>query len=61
MAEIRIASPYMNFNITGSASFENIEFTGEDLFAKATLNGVEMGYAGDLGMLAFLPIKKCLI
>ena len=31
--QIRLASPYSYFNITNVAHFENIEFTGEDMFA----------------------------
>mmetsp|Transcript_342 Transcript_342/g.467 ORF Transcript_342/g.467 Transcript_342/m.467 type:complete len:122 (+) Transcript_342:2101-2466(+) len=33
--EIRIASPWTSFNITNQVLFENIKFTGEDLFASA--------------------------
>ena len=43
-AQIRIAHPWTYFNITNSAVFKNIEFTGEDLFAKATFKGNEMGF-----------------
>jgi hypothetical protein len=32
-AQIRLASPHTYFNVTNFAHFENIEFTGEDLFA----------------------------
>ena len=35
-AQIRLANPHTYFNITNSARFENIEFTGEDLFAVST-------------------------
>ena len=35
-AKIRLANPHTYFNITNYARFENIEFTGEDMFAKAT-------------------------
>jgi hypothetical protein len=31
--QIRLANPYTYFNITNYALFENIDFTGEDLFA----------------------------
>ena len=31
--EIRVANTYTYFNITNFAQFENITFTGEDLFA----------------------------
>ena len=31
--EIRVANTYTYFNITNAAYFENIAFTGEDLFA----------------------------
>lgn len=58
-AQIRIANPYTYFNITNYASFENIEFTGEDLFAKATYNGEPMSFMDDLGILAFMPFTKC--
>ena len=58
-AQIRIANPYTYFNITNYASFENIEFTGEDLFAKATYNGESMGFMDELGILAFMPFTKC--
>ena len=34
-SQIRIAHPWTYFNITNHARFVNIEFTGEDLFAKA--------------------------
>ena len=37
--QIRIAHPWTYFNITNQALFENIEFTGEDLFAKVYKNG----------------------
>ena len=37
--ELRISSPWTNFNITNKAIFENINFSGEDLFAVATTNG----------------------
>ena len=43
-AEIRIANPYTHFNITGEAYFYNIEFTGEDMFASATVHGASMGF-----------------
>ena len=36
---IRIPSPWNFFNMTNWASFENIIFTGEDLFVNATNNG----------------------
>ena len=42
--EIRIASPYTYFNITNIAHFENIDFTGEDLFASALHNKATMGF-----------------
>lgn len=42
--QVRLSSPYSYFNITNVAHFENIEFTGEDMFAQATVNGVEMGF-----------------
>ena len=42
--EIRIASPYTYFNITNIAHFENIDFTGEDLFASALHNKAAMGF-----------------
>ena len=42
--QIRLASPYSYFNITNVAHFENIEFTGEDMFASATVSGAEMGF-----------------
>ena len=35
-AQIRISHPWTYFNITNQVQFENIEFTGEDLFASAT-------------------------
>ena len=37
-AEIRLSTPYTFFNVTNWAKFENIEFTGEDLFADAKYN-----------------------
>lgn len=60
-AQIRIANPYTYFNITNYARFENIEFTGEDLFASATYEGAPMGFMGDLGILAYMPFVKCQI
>ena len=47
------------FNITNMATFENIIFTGEDLFANATYNGKPFGYMGNYGLLATLPVTKC--
>lgn len=46
-SQIRISSPHTYFNITNFARFENIEFTGEDLFAKSTYDGSEMDFGGD--------------
>ena len=57
--QIRIANPYTYFNITSYMHFENIEFTGEDLFAEATLNEKEMGFMDKWGVLAFMPFTKC--
>ena len=46
-AQIRIANPYTSFNITNDAVFENIEFTGEDLFANITdSENEDMGFMG---------------
>lgn len=42
--QIRIPNTYTNFNITNHWTFENIEFTGEDLFAEAKLDNATMGY-----------------
>ena len=42
-------------------TFENIEFTGEDLFAEATLDGEEMGFMDQYGILAYMPFTKCTI
>ena len=42
--QIRISSPSSYFNITNVAHFENIEFTGEDMFAQATVSGAAMGF-----------------
>ena len=60
-AQIRLANPYTNFNITNSMTFKNIEFTGEDLFASAKLNGEEMGFMDQYGILAYMPFTKCTI
>ena len=45
--QIRLPNTYTSFNITNHAVFENIEFTGEDLFAEAKLDGAHMGYMGE--------------
>ena len=58
-AQIRISNPYTYFNITKTAKFENIEFTGEDLFASTKLNGFSMDFMGQYGILAFMPFSKC--
>ena len=60
-AEIRIAHPWTYFNITNHARFENIEFTGEDMLAKATHNGVAFEFMDQWGPLAFMPFKKCTV
>ena len=57
--EIRLSQPWTTFNITNKASFYNLVFSGEDLFANATLNGQPFSYMGNYGLLAFLPVKKC--
>ena len=61
-AQIRLANPNTYFNITKYARFENIEFTGEDLFAVATnRTGSLQGFMGNQGILAFMPFTKCSI
>ena len=44
-------------------SFENIEFTGEDLFASATYieSGTIHDFMGQWNLLSIMPFKKCKI
>ena len=58
-AQIRIPNPYTKFNVTNYMKFENIEFTGEDLFASVTFMEEEMGFMGQHGLLAYMPFEKC--
>ena len=55
--QIRIANAYTYFNITRYMLFENIEFTGEDLFAKE--NYGSNGFMSPWGAIGFLPSSKC--
>ena len=57
--EIRVSSPWTNFNITNQMQFENIIFTGEDLFASASY--LTYSSMGQWNLLAFMPFKKCKI
>ena len=58
--QIRIANPYTYFNITNYALFENIDFTGEDLFAEIT-RGSEGGFMQPWGAMGFFPSTKCTV
>lgn len=60
-AQIRIANPWTSFNITNQATFENIEFTGEDLFASAHWQTSTQTYniMGQWNYLAYMPFRKC--
>ena len=61
--QIRFANVYTTFNITNYMSFEDIEFTGEDLFARVEGDHGETYDGGwedlDQGILAFIPMRKC--
>ena len=61
--QIRVANTFTYFNITNFAYFENIEFTGEDLFATFAGSGTssiaDFGDENRWGPLAFLPRTKC--
>ena len=63
--EIRVANTYTYFNITNYAYFENITFTGEDLFASLVGDGpTYWGYTEgwtrySWGPLTFYPMTKC--
>lgn len=57
--QIRLANPHTYFNVTNYMRFENIEFTGEDLFAEAMYNDKPMGFMDQWGILAFMPFNKC--
>ena len=61
--EIRVANTYTYFNITNYAYFENIAFTGEDLFASLDTPGPWFyadGWARyRWGPLTYYPKTKC--
>ena len=57
--QIRISNPYTYFNITRYALFQNIDFSGEDLFAHA--NYATNGFLSPWGATAFFPVKKCTV
>ena len=65
--QIRISNTYTYFNITNFAYFENIAFTGEDLFAKLYQhNAIEAfehksTFNLEQGPLAFIPKTKCVV
>ena len=64
--EIRVANTYTYFNITNFASFNNISFTGEDLFATLVqrYDNVNSYTAYDKypqSALAFWPQTKCTV
>ena len=58
--QIRIANKYTLFNITNYALFENLEFTGEDLFASYT-DHMSTGFNYPQGVLGFIPSTKCTV
>ena len=73
--QIRMQNSFEVFNITHSATFENIEFTGEDLMVETykflthgnRVDGFEVyeeepgSFQTPQGKLGFLPFKKCSI
>ena len=62
--QIRFANTHTYFNITNEMSFEDIEFTGEDLFARVYQQADRYSYTtydSEQKNLAFLPFSKCTV